>query len=296
MSSLLDHMLPKGIVPATVHYPRTMLWISEYKTGKSSIAAALSKTRKALWIVYDEEDPGDFLAGHKINVPQEVAKINAAGPASPVWQALKVAHPQDGSVFFVPKVSFCMRLWAELAEAKPYDYVFHDKLDTLEDWAEVAATVEYKRTVIGRNFGGDSVLELPDGAGHEPFRKQFKRMWVEAVKAAPANVFFGSIRTNRKTDKTGAVFNRDDVDLYAKVRKIVGGQVDAPAKMWREADGKNWLSFRTTDATSFVGNRCPHLEGQMFPISWKEPDESIFVDWGKIFPEEMRDGVWRLKV
>jgi hypothetical protein len=281
-NSFLDLVLPQGIVPATVNYPRRLLMISEMKAGKSSIAAWLSRNRKALWIDYEEEDAGDCLAGHKVSVPGKVRELAEKGVK-------------------MKKLDFCFKLWSDLALENPrrYDYVIHDKVDTLEDWAERWATALYKKSTIGGNFGGDSVLELPDGAGYQYLRKRFLEVWNAAIAAAPVSVFMGTVRENRKTDKLGNTMTVEHIDLDGRCRKIAWGQADGPCRLYKNpADGSRWLTFNSGTNNPHVGCRFGHLDGQEIEIArMREPGkpDSLEVFWGRIYPEEERDGVVRLK-
>lgn len=50
-------------------------------------------------------------------------------------------------------------------EAFPYTFVAIDTLDAVEDMAETSETIKYKESIMGKNFKGRSVLELPNGGG-----------------------------------------------------------------------------------------------------------------------------------
>jgi hypothetical protein len=77
-----------------------------------------------------------------------------------------------------------------------------------------------------------------------------------------------------------------DLDLVGKCRSIAAGSCDAPALMYREEDGSNWISFvQPADKRAFCGCRVPRLEGQRFKISWKDADGKLVVDWNQIYPD-----------
>ncbi|MFZ8360671.1 hypothetical protein ACO1LX_19940, partial [Staphylococcus aureus] len=54
----------------------------------------------------------------------------------------------------------------------PYKFIAIDTLDAVEDMAEISATNNYKESVIGKNFKGKSVLELPNGGGYYYLRQE----------------------------------------------------------------------------------------------------------------------------
>ena len=264
MSTFLDQNLPTtptGPLSGHQSNPRVVVIYGGYKIGKSVIASWISRNKKALWLDY--EGGSAYVPGLKIDVMNQVGQLDKISP----------------------RINFLQKLWTELANESPkrYDYLIHDKLDNLEDWAEQWATGYYKSTVIGKNFGGGSVLELDKGGGYEYLRQKFKALWTMATAAAPHTVFFASLR-DKQIEKADSIVSSNDLDLTGKVRKITAGFADAVGFMYRTSDGSNWLSFVTEEKGTFAGSRCPRLEGQRFRFSWKDKETGeIVVDWDRLF-------------
>jgi hypothetical protein len=164
MSTFLDDIIPTTSIPAAIDAARSIVIVKDFKIGGSAISSWLSENRSALWLDYEEGS--EALPGVKINV---IAKAKALG---------------------MDRIAFLTKLWAELAEdfqsGKPrFQYLVHDKVNQLEDWAEVQATAYYKQTIPGKNFKGKSVLELPEGGGYLYLRQKFIDLWNAASVAAP---------------------------------------------------------------------------------------------------------------
>lgn len=277
MSNFLDKIIPKEPVPATVVNPRCCLWYSDFKVGKSWLSHWASLNRNALWLDY--EDGGEALSGIKINVVKEVKGINAGR--------------EEGRK--ISKVQFVMRLLNDLAAeheaGKPrFQYVIHDKIDTIEEWCELWATAQYRESVIGKSFKGSSVLELPDGAGYLPLRLRFLDFWNVAVSAAPSSIFLASMRVNRNTGKDGTsgTVTWADLDLTKGIRKIAAGQADAPGIIWRQSEGVeqvNYISFKSGDKGGTCGCRIQRLEGKMIKLTVKNEQTGVITapGWDQIF-------------
>lgn len=267
MSSFLDSIIPSAPLAASVTEPRSLLIYSDFKVGKSQLASDLTMRAKALWLDY--EDGSEGLPGVKINVMKKVNEINATRPEN---NKLK-------------RIDFLFQLWRELAAESPprFDVIVHDKLDNLEEWATKWATAYYKNTVIGRNFTGDNVLELPEGGGYMFLRDKFLELWNAMIAAAPRSIFFTSLRM-KYVGKADTMVESKDLDLCGKVRKIVAGFTDAPSYMWRDSQSANWLSFKTSEKGTFCGCRIPYLEGREIKISEKLADGKVKVNWHLIYP------------
>jgi hypothetical protein len=263
MSDFLNDIIPTESVPAAIDAARSIVIVKDFKIGGSAISSWLSENRSALWLDY--EDGSEALPGVKINV---IAKAKALG---------------------MKRIDFLLKLWADLAAdwqsgTPRFNYLIHDKINQLEDWAELWATAYYKQTIPGKNFKGNSVLELPEGGGYRFLREKFLDLWNAASVAAPRSIWWCSQKLKYIGDGNNK-FEVSDLDLVGKCRSIAAGSCDAPALMYREEDGSNWISFVTSDRRAFCGCRVPRLEGQRFKISWKDADGKLVVDWNQIYPD-----------
>lgn len=270
MSDFLNNIIPSAPIEASITEPRSLLVYSDFKVGKSQLASDLSMRCKALWLDYESGSAG--LPGVKIDVIAKVNELNAGR--------------EEGRK--IKRIDFLLQLWSELAKCNPprFDVVIHDKLDNLEEWATRWATSYYKQTVIGRNFTGDNVLELPEGSGYQYLRNKFLELWNALSAAAPRSLLFTSLRM-KYVGKADTLVESKDLDLTGKVRKIAAGYTDAPAYMWRGNDNgnsANFLSFKTGEQGTFCGCRIPRLEGRQVKISERLPDGTVKCYWEQIYP------------
>ncbi len=163
---------------------------------------------------------------------------------------------------------------------RPYKVVAFDTIDKLESWCEDAATKSYKACIIGKSFTGQSVLELPNGAGYNYLRSEFHIMLNRAKQMADHIIFIGHIRDKNIASSTvGAVATiAQDLDLTGKIRNIACAEADAIGYVYRDTPnngGKICINFQTRDGVN-CGSRCEHLKGK---------DIKPF-DWSKIFLPE----------
>src|SRR5207253_5201220 len=115
--------LPTQKIKANRVNPKILLLYGAPKVGKTS---ALSELENCL--IIDVEDGSDFLDAFKIKVDslEELA-------------------------LYGEKI---------LAENRPYKYISIDTATKVEEWCESYATLMYTHSTVGKNFKGNSVLEL----------------------------------------------------------------------------------------------------------------------------------------
>lgn len=170
------------------------------------------------------------------------------------------------------------------AAGKPYKYVAVDTITKLEEWCEADATATYKESVIGKNFKGNTVLELPNGGGYLYLREAFKK-WINALEnLADHIILIGHIK-DKMIEKAGKEVSARDLDLTGKIKQITCANADAIGYMHRDKDGNMYLNFKSSDEI-MCGSRCDHLKGQEIliaePVKDGKPGE-ITVHWDKIY-------------
>lgn len=233
-------VLPTTPIKPVDQNPKTIIIYGPPKIGKTSILSALDNC-----LIVDLENGSDFVTALKVKLDN----------------ILQVSQLED-----------------QIKAAKfPYKYIAIDTLDKLEEWCEAEATRRYKLTTQGKNFGGNSVIELPNGGGYFHLRNVFYEYFNRLRNLAPTAIFVGHIRDKLLTSD-GKDVAAKDLDLTGKVRNIVCAYTDATAHAYRDKDGKLILSFITTD-TANCGSRCPHLTGKAFIFS----QPTTATDWKQIF-------------
>ena len=163
----------------------------------------------------------------------------------------------------------------ELAEAgkmildagRPYKYISVDVVDKIEEWAEQKATEAYKASAIGKNFDGDSVLELPRGAGYLYLRIHFFNILAYIMKLAD-NVILVGHQKDTTVDKAGKEVSAQDIQLTGRIKSMVAAKSDAIGYLFRK-DDKLMVTFETKDELT-CGSRCDHLKGKTMEFDWKK--------------------------
>lgn len=219
--------------------PRYLLLYGPPKVGKTTILSQLEGN-----LILDLEAGSDFLEALKL-------KVTGIKEYREICEEICSKHP------------------------RPYKYVSIDTVDKLEEWAEQLATINYKSSVIGKNFNGPTVLSLPNGAGYLHLRDAFKELIQLAYPLARSVIFVGHVR-DKVIEDQGREVSTKGLDLTGKVRSIMCSSVDAIGLLARDKIGNIGINFKSTEQVT-CGGRCQHLLGQSF---WFEG--SAF-DWNKIF-------------
>lgn len=152
-------------------------------------------------------------------------------------------------------------------KGKPYSRIAIDTVTKLEEWCEEAGTNLYKRTPIGRNFTGKSVLELPNGAGYFWLRTAFEYWRDYLLTLADEVILIGHLK-DKLIEVQGKEVAAKDIDLTGKIRSITCAAADAIGYLYRK-DGKIFVTFKSSDEIT-CGSRCEHLKGQEFEFDWKK--------------------------
>jgi hypothetical protein len=167
---------------------------------------------------------------------------------------------------------------------KPYKFVTIDTIDKLEEWAEVDATNEYKKSIQGKNFSGSSVLNLPNGGGYLWLRQSFLKLIAKAALLAPNVILVGHIR-DKMIESGGKEVSAKDLDLTGKIKSIVCSKADAIGYLSRTKDGNLQITYQTREDV-VCGSRCQHLKGATFVMD--SPDPAMF-NWAQIYIDYFSD-------
>jgi hypothetical protein len=122
-------VLPTKKVKAERINPKRLIIYSKPKAGKTTAFAGLEDN-----LIIDLENGADYVDALKI-------KVNSLQELLEAGKAIKEA-------------------------GKPYKYVTIDTVTALEDMVGPLAIKLYKQTSMGKNYDGDNILSLPNGAGY----------------------------------------------------------------------------------------------------------------------------------
>lgn len=235
-------MLPQKKTPALRNSPAKLVIYSAPKAGKTTLLSQLDNC-----LIIDLENGTDFV------------------------EALKIKANNLNEFYNVGK---------EIMKAnKPYKYVAIDTISKLEEWCEADALEMYKKTPMGANYKGESVLTLANGAGYLWLRKSMDK-WLSAIyELADTVILVGHLKDKLLTAEGKEVASKD-LDLTGKIRNIVCSQMDAICHLYRK-DDKLIANFKSSEEVT-CGSRCNHLKGQEIVIS-EIIDGKPVTHWNKIF-------------
>lgn len=238
MSQVSEVVLPKEVVKAERLSPKILVLYSQPKMGKTT---AVSKIKDCL--ILDLEDGTALIDALKI-------KVNSLEELGKVAKAIKDA-------------------------GKPYKYIAIDTISKLEEWCEIYAKTLYMRTPMGKNFTGDSVLELPNGGGYLYLREAYKK-WINYLTDLSDRVILIGHLKDKMIEKKGKEVSAKDLDLIGKIRSMTCARADAIGYLYREED-KLLINFVSQEET-LCGSRCEHLKGQVIELGNKDD-----LNWNKIY-------------
>jgi len=235
-------VLPTKKVKANRVNPKRLIIYSKPKTGKTSAFAGLEGN-----LIIDLENGADYVEAIKV-------KANNLQELKEIGKAIKEA-------------------------GYPYEYVTIDTVTALEDMVMPLAINLYKQTPMGKNYTGDSILTLPNGAGYLYVRQAFFQVLDFIDTLAPQIILSGHIKDKQVDDKGEMVLSAN-IDLTGKIKSLICANADAIGYMFRKGD-QTILSFKTNEETT-CGARPEHLRNEEIVISEMKNGELV-THWEKVY-------------
>lgn len=235
-------VLPTKKVKANRVNPKRLIIYSKPKTGKTSAFAGLDGN-----LIIDLENGADYVEAIKV-------KANNLQELKEIGKAIKEAN-------------------------YPYEYVTIDTVTALEDMVMPLAINLYKQTAMGKNYSGDSILTLPNGAGYLYIRQAFFQVLDFIDTLAPQIILSGHIKDKQVDDK-GEMVMSANIDLTGKIKSLICANADAIGYMYRKGD-QTILSFKTNEEVT-CGARPEHLRNEEIVIS-EMKDGKLETYWDKVY-------------
>ena len=235
-------VLPTAKVKGERVNPKRIVIYSKPKTGKTTAYAGLENN-----LILDLENGTDYVEALKVKISNLQELLDAG-------KAIKEA-------------------------GKPYDYVTIDTVTALEEMIMPLAIKLYKQTPMGKNFDGDTVINLPNGAGYLYVRQAFFQVLDFIDGLAPTIILSGHIKDKQVDDK-GELVMSANIDLTGKIKSLICAQADAIGYMYRKGN-KTILSFKTNDEVT-CGARPEHLRNEEIVIT-EMIDNVLTTTWDKVF-------------
>jgi hypothetical protein len=236
-------VLPKGKVKASRVSPRKLVIYSKPKVGKTSAVAALENT-----LILDFEKGSDYVDAVKVSIDN--------------LEHLRQVGDQI------------------LAEGRPYKRIVVDTITKVEDMALTLAKQLYMDTPMGKNFKGDNVLNLPNGAGYQFHRQAMEKINKYLESLADEIIYLGHMKL-KYMEKNGKEVTAAELDLIGKVKSMICADVDAIGLLYRDGD-KCILSFKTTDDV-ICGARPNHLKNKDIILSEINDKGEFITHWNEVY-------------
>lgn len=225
--------------------PKRMVIYSKPKAGKTSALALLDNC-----LILDFENGSDYVEALKLKV-DSLATLKAVGQ--------------------------------EIVKAgKPYKYIAVDTVTALEEMCLSYAKTLYMETPMGKNFNGDSVLKLPNGAGYLYLREAFFKIldYIETLVPEDGSLILLGHLKDKMLETNGKEVSAVDLDLSGKIKSIVCAKADAIGLLSRKAD-KVTLNFKTSEEVT-CGARPDHLKNQEITLT-EMVDNQLVGHWDKVY-------------
>ena len=223
--------------------PKRLIIYSKPKTGKTSAFAGLDEN-----LIIDLENGSDYVEALKIQV-NSLQELLDAG------KAIKAA-------------------------GNPYKFVTIDTVTALEDMVGPLALKLYRQTSMGKNYDGDNILSLPNGAGYLYLRQAFFQVLDFIDTLAPHIILAGHIKDKQVDDK-GEMVLAANIDLTGKIKSLICANADAIGYMYRKGN-KTILSFKTSEEVT-CGARPEHLRNEEIVVSEMNERGELEFHWDKIY-------------
>jgi hypothetical protein len=235
-------VLPTKKVKAERVNPKRLLVYSKPKTGKTTAFAGLKDN-----LILDLENGAEYVEALKIKIT-DLQELLDTG------KAIKEAD-------------------------KPYKYVTVDTVTALEEMIMPLAIKQYKQTPMGKNYSGDNLTTLANGAGYLYIRQAFFQVLDFIDTLAPTIILSGHIK-DKVVDDKGEMVMSANIDLTGKIKSLICANSDAIGYMYRKGN-QTIMSFKTNDEVT-CGARPEHLRNEEIVIT-EMIDGVVKTSWDKVF-------------
>ena len=249
--------LPTTKTKAERANPKKIILFSNPKVGKTQAVAALEGN-----LILDLEDGSQFVDAMKINI-RKLAKDENKTPLIILKEVInKISEANKAKGDFV------------------YKYITIDTVTELENISLELANKLYQGTPMGRNWIGDDVTKLPNGAGFQYLRNAMDIILNEIEQLCDTLIILGHIK-GKFIEKEGKEMEARGLALTGKIASILCANVDAIGYVYRE-ENKTLVNFAPSESL-VVGSRPDHLKNKIITLIESDDNGTLTIDWSKIF-------------
>lgn len=249
--------LPKTKTIADRVNPSSMVIFSQPKMGKTSVVAMLDEC-----LILDLENGSHFVDAMKIDILKE-AKAEKKIP-----------------IVVLKRIINAIKAKNEENQGFVYKYIAIDTVTALEEIVLPLANKMYKSTNMGRNWVGDDVTTLPNGAGYKFTREALSNVLNDLEEICETLIILGHVK-DKLVEVDGKEMPERGLALTGKSPAILCSQVDAVGYLYRE-DNKTVINFASSP-NLLAGARCEHLKGKQITVASSDEDGKLTVNWNNIF-------------
>jgi hypothetical protein len=249
--------LPKEKIKSTRKNPKSVVIFSQPKTGKSEAIAGLENC-----LLIDLEKGAEFVDALKVDVIGEAEKVDKL----PIITLKKLIN----------KIKEANKVKGDYV----YKYIALDTVTALETIVLPLAKKLYQDTPMGRNYIGDNVTTLPNGAGYLYLRQAMIQVLTEIEEICDTLIILGHVKA-KSVEKEGKEIDEKSLDLTGKLASIVCSQVDAIGFMYRK-DNKTIINFKPSESL-VCGARSEHLKEKEITVIESDENNKLTIDWSKVF-------------
>jgi hypothetical protein len=237
--------------------PKSIVIFSQPKMGKTTIVAELDNC-----LIIDIEGGSNFVTALKYDV-------------------IKISKEENKIPIIVLKELIdAIAVSNKAKNGYTYKYLALDTVTALEAIVLPLAGKMYKETSMGRNWQGDDVTSLPNGAGYRYTRKALEMVLNELEEVCDTLIILGHVK-DKLIEKEGKEMNERGLDLTGKQPSILCSQVDAVGYLYRK-EKETIINFISSE-NLLSGSRCDHLKGKEVVVAKSDETGQIKVDWSQIF-------------
>ena len=249
--------LPTTKTKAERANPKKIILFSNPKVGKTQAVAALEEN-----LILDLEDGSQFVDAMKINI-RKLAKDENKTPLIILKEVInKISEANKAKGDFV------------------YKYITIDTVTELENISLELANKLYQGTPMGRNWIGDDVTKLPNGAGYQYLRNAMDIILNEIEQLCDTLIILGHIK-GKFIEKEGKEMEARGLALTGKIAAILCANVDAIGYVYRE-ENKTLVNFAPSESL-VVGSRPDHLKNKIITLIESDDNGKLTIDWSQIF-------------
>lgn len=244
--------LPRKVVKSESQNPKKLLIYGRPKIGKSSLIAGLENN-----LSIDLEKGHTYLDSMRV-------EANSLEELIEIGKSIKASNDKEGKNI--------------------YKYISLDPIGKLEDYAWTLALKNYKNSLVGKNFAGDTnaFKQLPKGAGYPYLWEAFEKLYNFFGELTDHLILIAHLTRSAVADKeTNTEIEATDINLTGKLKVFVASDMSAIGQILRKGN-QSILSFKVAPTDLVSGSRCKHLANNEIVVAEKTEDGFTY-HWDKIF-------------